>query len=41
MAKDKHPYRKCRDEDCPRLPCVAYKDGRADEAEAQQAAADE
>ena len=45
MAKDKHPYRRCRDEDCPRLACIAYKDGRDDEAaaqreQAQQAAAD-
>ena len=39
MGKDRHRYRTCRDEDCPRLACIAYKDGRDDEAEAQRAEA--
>lgn len=41
MAKDKHHYRTCRDEDCPRLACIAYKDGFEDGFGAAQSAADE
>jgi hypothetical protein len=39
MAKDKHHhYRTCRDEDCPRPLCIAYKDGFDDGFDAGQSA---
>jgi len=42
MAQDKHYYRTCRDADCQRLPCVAYKEGYADGyADATAAAAED
>ena len=30
MANQKHHYRTCRDADCERLPCVAYREGYDD-----------
>lgn len=30
MAAPKHPYDRCRDRDCRRPACVAYKDGYRD-----------
>lgn len=29
-GKPKHDYRSCKDQDCPRVACVAYRDGLAD-----------
>ncbi|HVB45263.1 MAG TPA: hypothetical protein VNF47_21515 [Streptosporangiaceae bacterium] len=41
MAQDKHYYRTCRDPDCLRLPCVAYKTGYGDGYDDATAAAAE
>lgn len=41
MAKQQHHYRTCRDEDCQRQACMAYKEGFEDGFEAGMAAADE
>jgi hypothetical protein len=30
MVHNKHDYRWCRDPDCPRLACTAYRDGYQD-----------
>jgi hypothetical protein len=30
MAANRHDYWNCRDDDCPRLACRAYKDGYGD-----------
>ena len=30
MARQQHHYRTCRDQDCPRLACQAYREGRQD-----------
>jgi hypothetical protein len=27
-SADKHDYRRCTDEDCPRFPCQVFKEGR-------------
>ena len=30
MPADDHDYRECRDPDCPRFPCIVYKEGFRD-----------